>query len=74
MMGAAPFTVSVSTAGETELLFQSRPFLGIFNKRAYWSRAKVTGADGQVIATHEQWIWFDIPQALKSEYATKILP
>jgi hypothetical protein len=56
-----------------KLVAQSPPFEGIHNRTAYLTRTKVYGADQQLLSVHDQWIWFEMPQAMRKAYATKII-
>lgn len=69
----SPFVVDGVLDENGNVVAQSPRFEGIQNKRSYLTRAKVIGADRQVISVHEQWIWFEMPKALRSAYATKIV-
>ena len=69
----SPFVVDGVPDKDGNVAAQSPKFEGIQNKKSYLTRTRVIGADRQVIAVHEQWIWFDMPKAMRSAYATKIV-
>lgn len=69
----SPFIIADVTAKNGAVVAQSPKFEGIRNKTAYLTRTRVLGADRQPLSVHEQWIWFEMPQAMRKAYATKIV-
>lgn len=69
----SPFIIANVVAQNGKVVAQSPKFEGIHNKTAYLTRTKVLGADQQLLSAHDQWIWFEMPQAMRNAYATKII-
>jgi hypothetical protein len=67
------FEVAASVDARRLIMARSPHFTGITNHRAYLARTLVLDEHKQVISTHEQWIWFDMPAQLRSAYATKVI-
>jgi hypothetical protein len=68
-----PFIVPAELNRKGELHVQSPKFEGIKIKKAYLARTKVLGPELQVLSVHDQWIWFDMPDAMRKVYATKVI-
>lgn len=67
------FEVPVSVQANRTIMAQSPRFEGIKNQRSYLSKTLVTDDSGQVVSSHEQWIWFYMPPQLRSEFKTRII-
>jgi hypothetical protein len=67
-----PFIIAVVGVQNGKVVAQSPRFEGIRNKTAYLTRTRVFGADQHLISVHDQWIWFEMPRAMRDAYATKI--
>jgi hypothetical protein len=67
-----PFIIAVVGAQNGKVVAQSPRFEGIRNKTAYLTRTRVFGADQHLLSIHDQWIWFEMPKAMRGVYATKI--
>jgi hypothetical protein len=68
----SPFVITNVVAKNGEVVVQSPRFEGIHNRTAYLTRTKVLGADQKPLSIHDQWIWFEMPIALRNKYETKI--
>jgi hypothetical protein len=67
------FEVAATADSRRLVMAQSPHFVGITNRRAYLARTIVLDEHKQVISTHDQWIWFEMPAQLRSAYATKVI-
>lgn len=67
-----PFIIAVAGVQDGKVAAQSPRFEGIRNKTAYLTRTRVFGADQHLLSVHDQWIWFEMPKAMRDAYATKI--
>lgn len=66
------FIIAVAGVQDGKVAARSPRFEGIRNKTAYLARTRVFGADQHLLSVHDQWIWFEMPKALRDAYATKI--
>lgn len=66
------FEVAATADASRLVMARSPHFIGIINQRAYLSRTLVLDENKQVISTHDQWIWFEMPAQMRSAYATKV--